>query len=164
MQVQCHAARTFSCPSRQVFELIVDPVRFPLVFRGFGLIPAIRQINLDTPLAVGGVRRIHNADGSTLVEQITAHDAPGLHAYTLSGFRPPFSWLVRRGDARWTVVDAGSRADVRWEYAFTLTTGLAWPIAFVLLRVFMAGAMQRCLDNMAALPTCRSVQAAVTAC
>src|SRR5687768_17490540 len=122
MQVHCHVERSFPCSSQQLFELIVDPVRFPLAFRGFGLIPAIRSITLDKDLAVGNFRRIHNADGTTLVEQVTALDAPSLHAYTLGGFKPPFSWLVTRGDARWTVCADGPVARVSWDYAFTLTT------------------------------------------
>jgi hypothetical protein len=163
MQVHCHAERNFSCPPARVFELMVDPVRFPLAFRGYGLIPAIRTIELETPLAAGAIRRIHNADGSTLTEQITILDPPSLHAYTLGGFRPPFSWLVVRGDARWSVDGEDSQAFVRWDYVFTLSTGLAWPLAAVLLRVFMARAMQRCLDNMATLLAGRAFESAATA-
>jgi hypothetical protein len=163
MQVHCHAERNFSCPPAQVFQLIVDPVRFPLAFRGYGLIPAIRMIELVTPLAVGAIRRIHNVDGSTLSERITILDPPDLHAYTLSGFRPPFSWLVSCGDARWSVSGKDSQAIVRWDYAFTLSTGLVWPLAAVLLRFFMARAMQRCLDNMATLLAGRPFESAATA-
>ena len=163
MQVHCHAERSFTYPRQQVFELIVDPVRFPRAFRGFGLIPAIRSITLDGSLALGTFRRIHNADGSTLIEQITALDAPGLHAYTLGGFRPPFSWLVTRGDARWTVSAEGPVAQVRWDYTFTLTTPLVLPLAAVLLRLFMTRAMQRCLENMALLLASSDLETAATA-
>jgi hypothetical protein len=164
MQIHCRAERNFSCPSHRVFALIVDPVRFPLAFRGFGLIPAIRSITLDDNLAVGAFRRIHNADGSTLTEQVTALEAPSLHAYTLGGFRPPFSWLVTRGDARWTVSAAGPLTHVCWDYAFTLTTPLVSPLAAVLLRLFMARAMRRCLEDMATLLASSDLETAATAC
>jgi hypothetical protein len=38
---------------------------------------------------------------------------------------------------------------VTWDYAFTLTHALAWPIAAPLLHLFMRTAMQNCLDAMA---------------
>jgi hypothetical protein len=163
MQVHCHAERNFPCPSHRVFDLIVDPVRFPLAFRGFGLIPAIRSISLNGSLAVGEHRRIHNADGTTLIDQITALDSPSLHTYILGGFKPPFSWLVTRGDARWTVCASGPLTQVRWDYAFTLTSPLVWPLAAVLLQLFMARAMQRCLENMAPLLASSDLETAATA-
>ena len=38
---------------------------------------------------------------------------------------------------------------MRWTYRFVLTSALAWPLAFPVLRVFMQGAMQRCLREFA---------------
>jgi len=38
---------------------------------------------------------------------------------------------------------------VSWDYAFTLTSVFAWPLAAPLLHIFMRGAMRRCLAAMA---------------
>lgn len=149
MRISCQAQQTMPCAPLAVFALMVDPERFPAMFTGYGPIPAIRAITWDAPLAVGATRRIHNTDGSVLTETITALDAPTRHAYTLGGFRAPFSWLVTQGEADWSVSGEGPGSRVCWRYDFTLTGAWAYPLAVVLLKTFMAAAMQRCLDNMA---------------
>ena len=151
MQIECHAEKTFPGNAQGAFDLIVDAQRFPLTFVGYGLIPSVRAIVLETPLAVGAIRRIHNSDGSVLTEHVTVLDAPTRHAYVLSGFRAPFAWLVNKGEADWRVSAAESRCKMHWSYTFTLTSVWIYPLATLLLRVFMQRAMQRCLDNMANL-------------
>lgn len=46
----------------------------------------------------------------------------------LPGFRPPFSWLVTRGEADWRIQKANGGTDVVWRYTFTLTTPLVYPL------------------------------------
>ncbi len=127
---------------------MTDPLRFPPLFRGYGLIPSILSITRLSPWGVGCVRQVVNSDGSVLTEQVTALDRPDLYAYTLSGFRPPFSWLVRLGEARWTFTDTAPGCTVEWHYAFTPRVGLARGVVSLLLRCCMQPAMQRCLDAL----------------
>ena len=148
MKIICHAARGFNSEPASIFELMIDAGSFPGCFTGFGLIPAIVSIGLTEPLAVGVIRHIYNADGSVLNETVTLLDKPNRHCYTLSGFEAPFSWLVRQGESDWQLSKQEGGTDVRWKYEFTLTTFLIYPICFVLLKFFMQGAMQRCLENM----------------
>jgi hypothetical protein len=149
MIVNVCAERMFATPPDAVFELALDAGRFPSTFVGCGPIPALRRITPRAAPAVGSTRDVESADGSVLIETITAFVPPQRHAYTLSGLRPPLAWLVRSGDADWTFMRTDSGTHVTWRYAFTLTNPLAWPLASPLLHVFMRGAMQRCLDVMA---------------
>ncbi len=149
MHATCRAERTLPCRPEVAFAMAVDPDRFPAFFSGFGPIPAVRGILLHGPLAVGSTRSIHNADGAVLMETITAYDPPVLHAYTLTGFRPPFGWGVRRGEATWLFSAHESGSRVFWDYSFELTRPWLWPIVALVLRLFMARAMHRCLKNMA---------------
>jgi len=128
---------------------MVDAERFPACFTGYGLIPAIRSIQLNEALAVGSTRQIHNTDNSVLNEKITVLDKPNRHCYVLSGFQAPFSLLVERGEADWQLSELQSGTQVSWTYEFTLTTFLTYPPCFILLKFFMQRAMQRCLQNMA---------------
>jgi uncharacterized protein YndB with AHSA1/START domain len=139
--------RFLPAPAAAVYALITDGARFP--FPGFGPIAAIREVRLDAPLAVGSTRRVHNADGTVLTERVTALDPPHHHAYELTGFVAPFSWLVTRGDAEWSLTDTEAGTSVSWHYDFTLTSPLAWPLCAPLLNFFMHGAMERCLSAMA---------------
>lgn len=149
MDITVIAQRHIPAPATEVFAVMTDPGRFP--FPGYGLIAAIREVSLDAPLAVGSTRKILNADGSVLSERITVLEPPRRHGYELSGFTPPFSWLVRLGVADWTVVDAGDGVDVTWTYRFTLSHALAWPVCAPLLHIFMRGAMRRCLEAIATM-------------
>ena len=150
MAVLLSAARTLPCPPAAAFALATDPERFPGFFAGFGPIPALRRITLHGPLGVGSTRQVDSSDGSVLTERIVAHAPPQHHAYVLSGLRPPLGLLVREGRAEWHFVPQPGGTLVTWTYRFELTTFLVWPLAAPLLHVFMRGAMQRCLDAMAA--------------
>ncbi len=148
MKITCTAVQTFSSTPAPIFDLMVDAAGFPACFDGFGLIPAIRSIRLAEPLAVGVIRHIHNADNSVLSERVTVVDKPHRHAYILSGFQAPFSWLVRKGEADWRLSEKPGGTEVSWTYQFTLTSALVFPICFLLLKFFMQQAMRRCLANM----------------
>lgn len=148
MHIDCHAQTQFPGTAAQAFALCIDSARFPQWFRGYGPIAAIERIATDGAPRVGGQRTVYSADGSVLHERISALDPPHHHAYTLSGFRPPFSWLVREGTAAWQCSAHEAGTQVCWHYSFTLTSALAWPLAKPLLAIFMTAAMRRCLDNM----------------
>jgi hypothetical protein len=148
MKITCTAEQGFACGPAPIFELMVDAGSFPACFTGFGLIPAIRSIRLAEPLAVGVVRHIYNADNSVLIEKVTLLDRPNRHSYMLSGFRPPFSWLVKLGESDWQLGPLENGTRVRWTYEFTLTSFLVYPLCLVLLKPFMQTAMKRCLKNM----------------
>ena len=151
MIVETKARMHFMTSPEAVYDLMVDAARFPLTFAGYGPIPAIREVLLDGALRVGGTRRIANSDGSVLTEKVTRLDQPAGQSYTLLGFRPPFSWLVTRGEANWRIQKANSGTDVAWRYAFTLTTPLVYPLGVLVIRFFMRQAMRRCLAAMADL-------------
>lgn len=130
---------------------MIDADGFPACFTGYGLIPAIRRIRLAEPLAVGVVRHIHNADNTVLTETVTVVDRPHRHAYMLSGFTAPFSWLVKQGEADWQLTATSGGTNVVWTYQFTPTSVLLYPLCYIMLKLFMQGAMQRCLLNMDSL-------------
>ena len=151
MDLLLSAEQDFAAAPEAVFARALDAGRFPEFFSGYGPIPAVRAVTPQAPAAVGSTREVHNSDGSRLHERITVLQAPQRHAYTLTGLRPPFAWLVRAGHADWHFSPAGAGGTrVRWDYRWELTGPLAWPLAAPLLRVFMRGAMARCLAAMAA--------------
>lgn len=149
MKVHCHAQVFVAGPVRTVFAMTVDPIRFPDFFTGYGPIAGIESVELDAPLRPGSIRRVHGKDGSALREKVTVLDPPLRHAYVLTGFGTPFSWLVKQGEADWTAAASGKGTQLRWDYRFTLSSPLALPVAWPMLKWCMTGAMRRCLANMA---------------
>jgi uncharacterized protein YndB with AHSA1/START domain len=148
MSIDLRAEWRFSAAPEAVFDLCVDPARFPQTFTGYGPIPAIRQISLDGPLRTGAQRRIHNSDGSVLDERVTLLERPHRHGYELSGFRAPFAWLVTLGRADWQIEAADDGTRVTWLYRFTPRSAVVRPFSWLLLRGFLQPAMRRCLRNM----------------
>lgn len=149
MAVHLLAERWIDAPIDAVFALSVDPARFPAMFTGMGPIPALVSITPDAPSAVGSTRQLLSADKSRLTERIVAWEPPRLHRYVLSGFAAPLAWLVRAGTAEWQLAERDGGTFVHWTYDFEITTPLVWPLAAPLLKIFMQGAMQRCLRNFA---------------
>ncbi len=149
MQVSTSVHRVVAAPPSAVFALALDPAAFAGLFRGFGPVPALRRIVPDGPPVVGATRRLENSDGSRPTERITAFDPPHLHAYTLEGLRPPLSWLTRGGAAEWRFAAQGDGTRIEWRYAFSLTSALAWPLAWPVVAICMHQAMRRCLAALA---------------
>lgn len=149
MQIEINEQRRLRASAEAAFALALDAARFPALFRGCGPIPGIRRITHHSPAAVGATRTLENEDGTQLHEVITTLDPPHRHAYTLSGMRPPFAWLVRAGHADWTFTADDAGCVVRWSYRFDLASRWSWPLAAPLLRLFMRGAMRRCLVAIA---------------
>jgi hypothetical protein len=148
MAIVLVAQHRFAHAAEPIFDLCIDAQRFPQVFRGYGPIPAIREIVPLAPLAIGSEREIRNSDGSVLRERVTALQPPLHHAYTLSGFRAPFAWLVRSGAADWQLQPLRDATLLTWTYRFETTSAITRPLAATLLRRCMQPAMQRCLRNM----------------
>lgn len=148
MPIHLTARQRFAAPATAAFALSIDAQRFPALFRGYGPIPAIRRVELHGVAAVGTKRQIHNSDGSVLDEEILELDAPRRQRYRLGGFRAPFAWLVRAGEADWQFRDDATGSTVEWHYRFEPASALARPFAALLLRGFMQRAMQRCLGKM----------------
>jgi len=149
MQITVAATENCPAPIETVFATLVNPERFPPMFRGFGPVAGIKRIELGQHLAAGAERRVFLDDGAMLTETVTALSAPKHHGYVLRGFVAPMSWLVRQGEADWQLNSTEHGTRVTWNYRFTLTSPLAAPVAFPLLRWFMATAMRRCLKALA---------------
>jgi uncharacterized protein YndB with AHSA1/START domain len=147
MDVKAQAVVVVPRPPAAVFRFCVDPTTMAQVFKGAGPIPAITQVTGPAP-AVGVIRKIHQADGSVLEEEVLELDPPRRHAYRIvRGIKAPFSLLVRWGDGAWTFTPESEGTRIQWDYGFRLTSPLVWPVARPLM-IFMRRAMQGCLDQI----------------
>jgi hypothetical protein len=136
---------------QQVFAYATDLNTASEFFTGYGPVPAIRRMEmLDAPApAVGARRRVDLADGSSLVEEILEWDPPHAHVYRVTGYHAPFSWLTRQGQGTWTFAQKSEGTRVTWHYGYELTSPLAYPLAAVIIGLWMKGAMRRALKSIA---------------
>lgn len=134
-----------------VFAYATTPAAAVEFFQGYGLVPAIRALAFLPGQAprVGARREVVLADGSRLEEEIVAWEPPRLHAYRVEGFRPPLSWLSSGAEGRWTFATDSGGVRITWNYVYHLRGAWAWPLAALIVKVWMRGAMRRALEQIA---------------
>ena len=137
-----------------VFAFIAAEDVLPKVLTGYGPLPAVMSTSDHTAAwdQPGAARVIHLADGSTVREQVTQHQAPDYFAYRVWDFGNP---LIRalaqgaRGEWTFTATEQGSRTatQVVWTYRFRAKNRLAaLPLAGI-VHIFWRGYMDVCLEN-----------------
>lgn len=119
------------------------------VFAGYGPIPAVLETTVvgGGPLREGSLCRARNSDGSEMTRAITVHQRPLRHEYFIDGdgFRPLFRMMVRGGTGTWVLSQNGASTRLAWTYEFELRALVWWLAAFLLVRLFFAPAMRRCV-------------------
>ena len=142
---------TIDRSASDVFDHTNDVANFTS-FAGFGPIPGIREARYMDPgqPTLGSRREVLKTDGTMHIEEITAFDRPHRHTTRITGLKPPFSWLVRSGQDDWELLlEAGGTRVVR-RFSFDLTSPAAYPVAALLLYMFMREAVRRDLAHIKA--------------
>jgi hypothetical protein len=152
MKLRVRAAVTVHRPRPEVYDFSVANQTLALVLKKFGPIPGITSAEFTAggSLAAGAQRHVHMSDGAVIEEEVLEADRPRVHRYRwLRGLRPPFSLMVRSGEACWTFSDAdGGGTDVEWVYLFALRSPLVYPLAAPILFLLFRRWMQRGLDRI----------------
>jgi ribosome-associated toxin RatA of RatAB toxin-antitoxin module len=151
MKVQSQAAIAIKAVPEQVFDFATAVPNLPKVFKGYGAIPGIRRAEIvgGGEMREGAIRRVTNTDNSVIDEEIIKLNRPTQQTYKLiSGFKPPFSFLIRSGAGDWTFVPSNDSTIVTWKFNFELTSVLAYPMMALIVSVFFQQAQQRCLAEI----------------
>lgn len=144
------AAIYVQCPREQVFDVVICPETIPAVFHGHGPIPRATQAEMLSAggMRKGATRRVTNADGSVIDEEITTVERPSRHAYRLTkGLKLPFTLLVRSAKGEWQLEQQGDGTQITWTFSFELTSAFAWPVGKLMTRPFGI-AMQQALARI----------------
>ena len=146
-------AQEVMCGSQEsVWSVVTDLTRFPSFFDGFLIIPSVEKIEVlyQEPIR-GGVRRVHNSDGSILEEELLVFTPCSEHGYRLCrGFSFPFSWMIYDAEATWFFTTISeTKTKVCWTYRFRILSRLLSPLTYLVVKVFFSRAMNRCLKSMA---------------
>jgi hypothetical protein len=151
MLVKTNALVEIPASPEIVFDFVTSLSNLPKVFRGFGPIPAIVKAEMADggEMREGGVRRIENSDGSVIDEEIITFKKPERQSYRLvRGFKFPISLLIESGGGDWKFTTTAKGTRIDWEFYFTLTSPVLYPVGLLLVQVFMQTAMQQCLDRI----------------
>lgn len=152
MQVSTRAIIEIEKPREAVFEYATAAENIPKYFRGAGPVPAVDRAHVlgNGPPKKGAVRRVVTANGMPLDEEITAHEPPRTHNYTIKGLRGPLRLLAKRIDAEMIFSPLGNGTRVTWTYNIVLTSPLALGPASLLARVFVKRALEQGLAHIKA--------------
>jgi uncharacterized protein YndB with AHSA1/START domain len=154
MQLEARAQLEIAVSPEAVFDCATDYRNFARFIHAYGPIPGVRSAEMHggTAPAAGVHRDVHMSDGTTVEEEILAFDRPSHHRYRwVRPPAPPFSLLVRAGEADWQFepVQGGRATRLTFTYSFQLTSVLAYPLGLVLVRVFERW-MMKALDGLRA--------------
>ena len=153
MELRTRAAVTIARPRPEVYDFAVANETLARVLVKLGPIPGIARAEFaggGSSLAAGVQRRVAMTDGSVIEEEVLEAERPRVHRYRwLRGLRPPFSLMVRSGEACWTFTDAGGGTQIEWVYVFELRSPLVYPVAAPVIRLFRRW-MQAGLDRIRA--------------
>lgn len=150
MQLHTQATVTASITPAQAYALATDAASFSRYFKGCGPVPAVKKVEWESAAqGVGARRRVHNSDGSVIIEEVLELSAPTRHRYRLvSGFKPPFSWMVKWAEGDWHFTPEGAGARIDWNYYFELRSAAMLPLVLPIAKIFFRQAMQNCLEAM----------------
>lgn len=151
MKVQSRASIEINALPEIVFDCATAPDNLPKFFKGYGVIPGILSVEIvgGGEMREGVIRRVKNLDNSIIDEEIINLKRPTKQTYKLiSGFKPPFSFLVRSGGGDWTFTLSHNSTILVWEFYFELTSILASPLMTFIMSVFFQKAQQLCLNKI----------------
>jgi Polyketide cyclase / dehydrase and lipid transport len=139
VKLETHAEVVIPKPPEAVFDFSIAEGTFARVLRPFGPIPGIESIVIDGGgrLATGTRRQVTMTDKSIIGEEVLLLERPREHRYRwLNRPAPPFSYLVKGGEASWTFHAEASGTRIRWDYTFELTSPLAYPAMLLVTAIF----------------------------
>jgi len=151
MKVQSQASIEIKASPERVFDFATAVYNLPKVFKGYGVIPAILSAEIvgGGEMRSGVIRRVTNSDNSVIDEEIIKLTRPTKQTYKIvSGFKPPFSYLVRYGGGDWTLTPSNDSTIVTWKFYFELTSVLAYPMMAFIMSAQFQKAQQSCLAEI----------------
>lgn len=151
MKVQSQASIEINALPETVFDCATAPNNLPKFFKGYGVIPGILSVEIvgGGETREGVIRRVTNLDNSIIDEEIIELKRPTKQTYKLiSGFKPPFSFLVRSGGGDWTLTPFNNSTILVWEFYFQLSSILAYPLMAFIMWAYFQKAQQLCLSEI----------------
>lgn len=124
----------------------------PKIFPGKGPIPGVIDAAVvgGGPIATGKVRRVHTTDGAELDETYIQFEPPTAYAYEMTKMKRPLSLLMTKATGSWKFSPEENGTRIHWTYSSELSNPIAAPLTALVIKVFMKGAMNDCLNRLKA--------------
>jgi hypothetical protein len=148
MNIDTVVTTQIACDLPAAFAAASSTEKLARIFPGKGPIPGVISAAVvgGGPIGKGAVRRVKTSDGNELDETYIQFEPPGAYAYEMSKFKAPLSLLMRKATGAWTFTSREGGTHVVWTYSVELPNPLVAPVTALIVKVFMKGAMERCLS------------------
>lgn len=127
------------------------PTLFCRWYGPMGPVRAVREHQPEPWGSPGQVRTVVQAGGTTLREELTRVDEPGVFACTLTDVTGPLGPLVDHVNGEWVFAPAGTGTSVTWRWTVhprSDPAGLAMPAFARLWRGFARQALEQLSDEL----------------
>jgi uncharacterized protein YndB with AHSA1/START domain len=133
MRQTAEARVEIAAAPERVFDAAVDVANLPRIMKKVTPIPGVMGVEMEGERR----RKVRMSDGSVMEEEITVLERPGAYRYRwLSPPAAPFNLLVRTAESAFQFSAAGGGTRIDWVYTFELTSPLALPLAWPVIRLF----------------------------
>jgi hypothetical protein len=136
----------------EAFRIVV-PIDLRVIFRGYGLLPAVIGTSGQTGNwdGIGQTRTVHLSDGSDAREMITEYQTPDYFSYIVSDFSGSLGYLITSATGKWWFENSDSSSNVtviRWSYTFIPKSFITVPILWIVNKFLWAGYMQSVMSRL----------------
>ena len=141
-----------ACDLTTAFDGASGTEGLPAIFPGKGPIPGVVSAFVvgGGPIAVGAVRRVKTNDGNELDESYIQFDRPTGYAYEMTKMKRPLSLMMTKATGTWRFSPEGAGTRIVWTYSCELASIFTAPLTALVVKVFMKGAMNLCLEKLKA--------------
>ena len=151
MNHHVEASRTVPGTPEEVYDAVI-PAPLPSIFKHRHVVmPPIARVSGQEGTwgeTVGQTRRIHLADGGSMVETLTVVSPPSQYGYRIDRVRGPLKPLAKEIRGLWSFAPVGSGTKVawRWEIEPTLVARPLMPVFAAMWRGYAARSLERLSD------------------
>lgn len=145
-----HKSRVFATEQEHAYEVVLVAPLIDIFSRRFLAIAPIAKVSGQEGVwgqPVGQSRTIHLSDGATMLETLTAIEAPNRFQYTISDLSGPLKALVSRVDGTWAFAAVGSSTTITWSWDVT-PKGRAGRLAMPMFAWMWSGYANRAMDQI----------------
>ena len=150
MNIDTVVTHWIRCDPATAFAGASSTEGLPTIFPGKGIIPGVESAQMvgGASLGKGAVRRVRTKDGGELDETYIQFDPPTGYAYEMTGLKPPLRLMMKKATGTWRFSLEGEGTRIVWTYACELSTPIVLPLTALVVKVFMKGAMNVCLEKL----------------
>lgn len=150
MKIETSASARIKASQEKVWEYVSDLTNVSRHMKGWGPIPGVKKVEITsehTEMTVGLTQITTTTNGDLLHEAVTKVQNHEYFEYEITGFGPPFGYLIKSGGGFWKLKERGDTTEATWGYNFTARSPLTFPLSFLIVKSAFRKTLQDAVAN-----------------